>query len=153
VSGSYQPFWRRKRLDQLSPGEWEALCDGCGLCCLVKLEDEDSGEIHHTRLACRLLDVGKCRCTDYAMRHSRVEGCVRLSPETIAGLSWLPESCAYRLVAEGKDLRPWHPLRSGRADSVHEAGVSVRSWARSETGISQSRLERFIIRDPAARRR
>lgn len=148
-----QPFWRTKTLAQLDSEEWEALCDGCGQCCLVKLEDADTAELYHTRLACRLLDVGACRCTDYANRHRQVDDCVVLQPENLDELDWLPSTCAYRLVHEGKDLYWWHPLVSGRPETVHEAGVSIRGWARSETGVPTERLDFYIVSDPASRRK
>lgn len=120
-----QPFWR-KGLDKLTKSEWESLCDGCGRCCLVKLEDEDTEEIHFTDIACKLFDAGTCRCVNYARRKKLVPDCVQLTPEAVRTLRWLPPSCAYKLVAEGKDLKWWHPLVSGRVESVHEAGISVR---------------------------
>jgi uncharacterized cysteine cluster protein YcgN (CxxCxxCC family) len=120
------PYWRTKKLEELSVTEWESLCDGCGRCCLVKLEDEDTGEIHFTDIACKLLETGSCRCSNYAHRRKFVRDCVKLTPEAVRTLPWLPPSCAYRLVAEGKDLKWWHPLVSGRPETVHEAGVSVR---------------------------
>ncbi|MVA97066.1 YcgN family cysteine cluster protein [Nitratireductor sp. CAU 1489] len=121
-----RPFWTEKTLEEMSAAEWESLCDGCGKCCLAKLEDEDTGDIHWTSVACRLFDAGRCRCHDYDNRLERVPDCVRLTPDNVRTLSWLPATCAYRLVAEGRDLYDWHPLVSGRADSVHEAGVSMR---------------------------
>jgi len=120
------PFWRVKTLDEMSREEWESLCDGCARCCLVKLEDEDTGDIHFTDIGCRLLDAKTCRCRDYERRNRRVPDCVKLTPAAVRALTWLPITCAYRLVAEGKDLPDWHPLVSGSADSVHDARVSVR---------------------------
>ena len=120
------PFWRTKTLEELSPVEWESLCDGCGRCCLIKLEDEDTGEIHHTDVGCTLLDGQSCRCRDYRQRQKRVPDCVRLTPEAVRTIPWLPETCAYRLVRERRDLPWWHPLVSGSRRTVHQAGVSVR---------------------------
>ena len=109
-----EPFWKTKPLEAMSPAEWESLCDGCGKCCMSKLEDEDTGEIYWTSVGCRLFDAGLCRCTDYEHRLERVDDCVRLTPENVRTITWLPSTCAYRLVAEGKDLFWWHPLVSGR---------------------------------------
>ncbi|MEP9369597.1 YcgN family cysteine cluster protein [Xanthobacter sp. VNH20] len=120
------PFWRAKALAQMNPAEWESLCDGCGRCCLVKLEDEDSGDIAYTDVVCRLFEAHSCHCSDYPNRQEQVTDCVRLTPEAVAELSWLPPTCAYRLLDEGKDLPWWHPLVSGSAETVHEAGISVR---------------------------
>jgi uncharacterized cysteine cluster protein YcgN (CxxCxxCC family) len=110
----------------MTPEEWESLCDGCGRCCLVKLEDEDTGRTHYTDVACTLFDAGTCRCRDYVNRQAKVGDCVRLTPAEVRRLTWLPPTCAYRLVREGKDLPWWHPLVSGDPDTVHQAGVSVR---------------------------
>ena len=120
------PYWRTKTLEEMTREEWEALCDGCARCCLLKLEDEDTGEIAYTDIACRLLDIGTCRCTRYRQRLRMVPECVDLTPEQVRKLDWLPSTCAYRLVAEGQDLAWWHPLVSGDPETVHRAGISVR---------------------------
>jgi uncharacterized cysteine cluster protein YcgN (CxxCxxCC family) len=120
------PFWRTKTLEEMTPSEWESLCDGCARCCLVKLEDEKTGDIAYTDVGCTLLDAGTCRCRDYENRQAQVADCVRLTPDTVKGLSWLPSTCAYRLLAEGEDLYWWHPLVSGDPATVHAAGLSVR---------------------------
>lgn len=122
-------FWRVKKLDEMNDAEWESLCDGCGRCCLNKLEDAESGRIAYTDIACALLDSERCRCRDYPNRSAVVPTCVRLSVEEVRTLSWLPATCAYRLINEGRDLYDWHPLVSGDPDSVHTAGVSVRGRA------------------------
>ncbi|GGH13812.1 UPF0260 protein [Alsobacter metallidurans] len=119
------PFWRTTALDDMTAEQWESLCDGCGRCCLVKLEDEDTGQIHATDISCRLFDAGACRCRDYENRTSVVPDCVGLTPHEVRTLPWLPPTCGYRLVAEGQDLAWWHPLVSGTPDTVREAGVSV----------------------------
>ncbi len=137
------PFWRRKSLNEMTRHEWESLCDGCGKCCLHKLEDADTGEISPTNVACRLLDLGTCRCQDYAHRKSLVPDCLRLTPLRVRTLPWLPPSCAYRLLAEGKDLHWWHPLVSGDPETVHQAGISVRGRAVSETKVDD--LEDYIV--------
>jgi len=142
-----EPFWRTKSLEEMSEDEWEALCDGCGRCCLLKLEDEDTGDVHLTRLSCRLLDIGNCRCLDYGRRHEIVSDCLSISPELVRNLSWLPASCGYRRVAEGKDLAWWHPLVSGTTETVHQAGISVRGWARPESTVKELSLHRYIIAD------
>ena len=120
------PFWRTKSLDGMTAAEWESLCDGCARCCLVKLEDEDTGVIYPTDVACTLLDSEGCRCVDYADRQARAPDCVKLTPQAVRTLPWLPSTCAFRLIAEGRDLYWWHPLVSGDPETVHLAGVSVR---------------------------
>jgi len=126
------PFWRRKRLDQMTQAEWESLCDGCGKCCLNKLEYDETGDIAYTDVACKLLDLNTCRCGNYAKRRSLVPDCEVLTPDAVARFKWLPTTCAYRLLWEGKDLPGWHPLVSGTPESVHRAGMSVRGRVISE---------------------
>ena len=122
-----RPFWETKRLDEMTREQWESLCDGCARCCLIQFEDEDSGELRHTDVVCRFLDQDRCRCTQYARRSVVKPGCMTLQPGRMDRyLYWMPRTCAYRLLAEGKPLFSWHPLVSGNPDSVHEAGVSVR---------------------------
>ena len=140
------PGWIHKPLTELNEWQWEALCDGCGLCCLAKLEDEDSGEIAFTRAACRLLDRNSCRCRDYANRERKVADCLRLSADNVAEFTWLPATCAYRRRHEGKALPDWHPLISGSNESVHAAGVSVRGRVISEDDVHPDGLEEHIVR-------
>lgn len=128
------PFWKCRTLAELSTEEWESLCDGCGKCCLNKIEDEDTGELFFTNAACRLLDIENCRCTDYGNRNDRVPECLDLRRNTQA-FAWLPSSCAYRRVSEGLDLPAWHPLLTRESDSVHHAGESVRDYAISEEQV------------------
>ena len=139
-----EPFWRAKTLRQMSSEEWESLCDGCGKCCLVKLIDDLTDELLFTTVACRLLDCHSCRCGDYENRKAIVPDCVVLSPRVVEDLPWMPSTCAYRLVHEGKDLQWWHPLISGRAETVHEAGISVRGRAVSERDVPDESLPDYI---------
>jgi uncharacterized cysteine cluster protein YcgN (CxxCxxCC family) len=152
-----KPFWRRKTLARMTKAEWESLCDGCGRCCLNKIEEETSGRIYYTDVGCTLLDDFTCRCKDYANRTDQVSDCVRLTPANIAELKWLPPTCGYRLVAEGRDLYWWHPLVSGDPDSVHAAGVSVRGrvgLSEDELGNEEyeDRIVSWPLRVPAAAR-
>ena len=126
------PFWRRKSLQEMNREEWESLCDGCGKCCLHKIEDEETGEIFYTNVACRLLDLTSLRCTKYEDRQRYVPDCAVLNPENVHMLTWMPDTCAYRLLAEGKELADWHPLVSGRPESTIEAGISIKNRAVSE---------------------
>lgn len=147
------PFWTRKTLADMTDAEWESLCDGCGRCCLHKLRDEESGALAFTNVACRLLDLATCRCSDYAHRRRRVPDCVQLTPAALKAIDWLPPSCAYRRLAEGKDLPDWHPLRTGDPGSVHRAGASVRGRAMSEreAGALEDHVTAWPGRMPRAR--
>lgn len=137
-------FWQFKTPEQMSQAEWESLCDGCGQCCLVKLEDEDSGEVYNTSLACQLLDLDNCRCRDYEHRLQRVSMCVKVDIKNADYLSWMPETCAYRLLSENKPLPVWHPLISQNPATVYEAGVSVRDYAISEEFVDPEQAEDYI---------
>jgi len=136
------PFWKTNTLDAMTRAEWESLCDGCGRCCLHKLREDDTGLLHHTEIACRLLDIATARCTDYPNRKRRVPDCIRLTPARLQKIDWLPPTCAYRLVAERRDLPEWHPLRSGDPESVVRAGVSVRGRVvpEREAGASEDHI-------------
>ena len=131
-----RPFWETKRLDQMNTHEWESLCDGCGRCCLIRFEDEDTGEIIPTRVACRLFDADTCGCVNYAERKRHVPDCIKLTPRNVADLAWMPSSCAYRRLHEGRGLPNWHPLITGDPDSVHVAGGSVRGQVILETALT-----------------
>lgn len=141
-------FWEKFRLEDLNPEEWEALCDGCGKCCLLKLEDEDTGDVSYTSVACRLFDDATCRCGNYPLRRQLVRTCVVLTPDTLEQIiDWMPATCAYRLLAEGQPLADWHPLVSGDPASVHEAGISVRGKTVAEYDVDEDDLENFIVED------
>jgi uncharacterized cysteine cluster protein YcgN (CxxCxxCC family) len=140
-----QPFWEQKKLADMTPDEWESLCDGCAQCCVVKLEDADTGDVHFTDVVCHLLDQQQCRCTDYPHRSIRVPDCVLLTPDNLDRLSWMPYSCAYRRLAEGRGLAWWHPLVSGSSDSVHESAASVRGKVVSEEYVEEDDLELHVI--------
>lgn len=138
-------FWQRKPLQAMTTDEWESLCDGCGKCCLHKLEDEDTGEVHYTNVACRLLDTDTCRCGDYAHRRRQVPDCLVLTPGQVAAFHWLPESCAYRRLAEGRPLPAWHPLLTGERDSARASGHSVAGRVVPESDVDEEELEQYIV--------
>ncbi|OUI94958.1 hypothetical protein HK13_03465 [Acetobacter indonesiensis] len=140
-------FWKTTPLDQMTTQQWESLCDGCGRCCLHKLRDEDTDEIHYTSVACRLLDVSTCRCTDYPQRHRKVQDCITLTPEMVAGLDWLPPDCGYRRLSEGKDLPDWHPLLTGTVESVITSGASAAGRCISERKAGD--LEDYLVTWPS----
>jgi uncharacterized cysteine cluster protein YcgN (CxxCxxCC family) len=133
-----EPFWRTKSLKEMSKEEWESLCDGCARCCTVKFEDTDTGLVEFTDVACRQLDTKSCRCKNYAKRKTLVPDCIALTVRMIGKLHWLPSTCAYRLIDEGKDLHWWHPLVSGDPNSVHKAGISVRNKVVSEDKVKDA---------------
>jgi uncharacterized cysteine cluster protein YcgN (CxxCxxCC family) len=135
---SSSPFWEVKRLEQMTVPEWESLCDGCGRCCLIRFEDEETGEVVPTRVSCRLFDDATCRCSNYARRKRHVPDCIKLTPHNIEDLAWMPPSCAYRRLHEGRGLADWHPLVSGDPESVHRAGISMRGQTISEQTLANS---------------
>lgn len=144
------PFWKTTPLAAMSRAEWESLCDGCGRCCLHKLEDIDSGRLFYTSVVCRLFDDERCRCTHYAERNRLVPDCLVLTPDNLDGIDFLPDTCAYRLLNEGRDLPDWHPLVSGDPDSVHRAGISVRGKVINETYVHPDDLANYIEHAGAA---
>jgi hypothetical protein len=139
------PFWELKTLEEMTPAEWESLCDGCGRCCTHKLEDEDTGEVFATQIACRLLDCDQCLCSDYPNRLEQVPDCLQVTPEIARTATWLPPSCAYRRVAEGRGLAWWHHLVSGSRETVHTAGISVRGRVMPEQSIDPDDYEEHIV--------
>ena len=132
-----EPFWKRKSLAEMSTDEWESLCDGCALCCMLKVEDEDTGEVFYSDVACKLLDLDACRCTNYSQRAKLVPDCVVLTADNPDPYEWLPDTCAYRRLARGQQLPEWHPLITGDPDSVHEAGISMKGRAISENDADE----------------
>lgn len=146
-----EPFWKTTELEAMTPTQWESLCDGCGKCCMSKLEDEDTGDIYWTSVGCRLFDPESCRCADYDNRLALVSDCIGLTPQNVRTISWLPQTCAYRLVAEGHDLYWWHPLVSGSAETVHEAGISMRGRVtalESELAEPEDFFEHMLAEEP-----
>lgn len=143
-----EAFWENKGLHEFSEEEWESLCDGCARCCLIKLEDIDSGDLAFTNVACHLLDQETCQCKSYSERHIKVPDCIKVTPENSAELEWMPPTCAYRRLAEGKGLASWHPLISGTPQSVVDAGVSVKGRVVSEKGIPEKDLEDHLAMWP-----
>ncbi len=138
-------YWKKKTLAEMNPEEWEALCDGCARCCLYKLQDEETNEVFYTNVICRLLDTYRCSCSDYPNRSHLVPTCLVLDADLVKQLSWMPKTCAYRLVAEGKDLAWWHHLVSGSRETVHEAGISVRYRVIPEKDADMENLEDYIV--------
>ena len=138
-------FWENRTLEQMSADEWESLCDNCGLCCLVKIEDEETGKIFNTSVSCRQLDIETCRCRDYKRRLADVPMCIQLNLENLPELNWLPETCAYKRLYENKQLPQWHPLITGDKDSVHDAGFSAKWFAQSEEYVHPEQLVDFVI--------
>lgn len=138
-------FWDEKTLAEMTPSEWEALCDGCGRCCLVKLEDEDSGQVFTSDVRCRLLDGESCACTDYGNRLAVVPDCIKLTPQNVSEISWIPRTCAYRRIAEGKGLAWWHPLVSGDAQTIIDVGISVRGRTVSESEVKPGDWEEHAV--------
>lgn len=147
-----KPFWTTKSLSQMNRREWESLCDGCGRCCLNKFEEEGTKKIFFTNVACKLLDLDTCRCSDYKNRQAKVPDCISLKPDILPEMNCLPPTCAYRLLHEGKELPNWHPLITGTPESVHEAGISVRGRAISERGLTARQIARRIVKWPKSRR-
>jgi uncharacterized protein len=139
-------FWKTKKLTEMSAHEWEALCDGCGICCLYKIEDEYTEEVLLTNVACRFLDEISCVCKLYNDRKSAMPTCIQLTPENVANLNWLPDTCAYRLILKGNPLPVWHHLISGDMESVHHSGISVLGQVINECSINMNDLEAYVIK-------
>jgi hypothetical protein len=142
-----RPFHETKSLSEMTPEEWESLCDGCGKCCVVLLQDEGDDRVWRTNVGCRLLDLKTVRCSDYANRHTRVPGCVKLTADNVSDFHWMPDTCAYRLLAQGKPLHDWHPLVSGDPGSVKTAGIGVHGTLVSERDVDAEDFEDHIIED------
>jgi len=140
-----EAFWKHVAPQDMTLAQWESLCDGCGKCCMHKLEDEDTGELYFTVVACRHLDLDRCRCKVYEERFRHVPECLKLGPQMMNDVAFLPSTCAYRLVGEGRDLPAWHPLVCGDANAIHAAQVSVRDKAISEDAVSEEQIELYIV--------
>lgn len=138
-------FWEEKTLEEMTDAEWEALCDGCGRCCLIKLEDEEIGLLITSDVRCQLLDGDTCTCTDYANRQAKVPDCIKLTPQNVREISWIPTTCAYRRIAEGKGLAWWHPLVSGDPQTVVDVGVSARGRTFAEKDIAPGEWEDHAV--------
>jgi len=138
-------FWKNKTLSEMTTEEWEALCDGCGICCMYKIEDADTGEVELTSVACRFLDLKSITCQLYNTRFSAMPTCIKLTPSKVENLGWLPDTCAYRLILQGKPLPDWHPLVSGDPEAVHRAGISVKGRALRESDVNLDHLEDYIV--------
>lgn len=139
------PFWKTKNMAEMSREEWESLCDGCGKCCCIRLEDEDTGQIYITDVACKLFDPNRCQCSDYSNRSVRVPDCVTLSADNVSQLHWMPQTCAYRLISEGKDLPDYHHLVSGSRDTIHDVGMSVQDAVTSEELVDEEQIPSRIV--------
>jgi uncharacterized protein len=144
------PFWQTKTLDEMTPEEWESLCDGCGRCCLHKLRDEETHALSFTNVACRLLDTASCRCSNYENRFAHVPDCIQLTPAILREVDWLPPSCAYRRIQEGRGLPPWHPLRSGTTETVVTSGASAcgRIISERDAGMLEDHVTEWPGRNP-----
>jgi len=142
---SQLPFWERKTLAEMNPDEWESVCDGCARCCLHKLEDEDDGEVYYTAVVCRYLDQDSCRCSDYVNRHTNVPNCVELTPDRVEAFKWLPTTCAYRMLSEGRGLAEWHPLVTGSRDAMMTFGIAVTGKVLDESYVHEDDYQEQII--------
>jgi uncharacterized cysteine cluster protein YcgN (CxxCxxCC family) len=139
------PFWQNKSLEEMTAAQWESLCDGCGICCLEKLEDVETGVVEYTAVACRHLDTASCRCRIYDQRHELNADCIRMTAQTLKTLPWLPDTCAYRRLAEGRNMPSWHPLVTGNPESVHRQGVGIRDRVLSALYVHPDDLEAYRI--------
>lgn len=145
------PYWERLTLEEMNPAQWEALCDGCGLCCLHKLEDDDTGEVYFTRVACRYLNCNTCECTVYDKRRQWAPQCVKLTPKMAREAAWLPNTCAYRRLAEGKKLSTWHPLVSGDRNLLPFSGMSARNRCIPEDALAETPLVEYLLSEDELR--